>query len=133
MTKDQALQKEFHDAVVSMEAVLKQEKNEFIRDSAIKRFELCFDLSWKAIKAFAEEKGTSCTSPMGCFREAYHQGIIAYEKVWIDMVKTRNKTVHTYSEALAEEVYGKLPEALAAFQKLEEALVAAMNTNKVGE
>lgn len=123
MTKYEALQKEFHEALLNLEEVLKQERNEFIRDSAIKRFELCFDLSWKAIKGFMEEKkGLSCTSPLGCFREAYHQSMIEYEDVWIDMVKTRNKTVHTYSEPLAEEVYSKLPQALAAFKKLEEAI-----------
>ena len=37
-------------------------------------------------------------------------------------MQTRNKTAHTYSMKLAEEVYAKLPEALAAFQKLAAAL-----------
>jgi len=97
---------------------MKEKKNEFIRDSAIKRFELAFDLSWKAIKAFLEEQGVTCSSPMSCFKEAYRQGVLEYKDVWISMVETRNKTVHTYDMKLAEEVYSTLPKALEAFQKL---------------
>lgn len=69
-------------------------------------------MSWKAIKAFVEEKGITCASPLDCFREAYRQGLIEYEDIWIDMVKIRNKTAHTYNEKLAEQVYAELPETL---------------------
>jgi len=119
MTKFEALFQEFQEALIRFEEVLNQEKTEFIRDSAIKRFELVFDLSWKIIKAWLEEKGVSCTSPLGCFKEAYHQGTIEFEEIWIDMVKTRNKTVHTYNLELAENIYTGLPNALNAFKKLQ--------------
>ena len=46
-TKQMAVLGQFQKAVVRLEEVLKKEKNDFIRDSAIKRFELAFDLSWK--------------------------------------------------------------------------------------
>jgi nucleotidyltransferase substrate binding protein (TIGR01987 family) len=52
-------------------------------------------------------------------KEAYHQGLIEYDDAWIkEMVETRNKTVHTYNEDLAEEVYAALPNILGAFKKL---------------
>lgn len=105
--------------------VLREKKTGFIRDAAIKRFEIVFDLSWKVIKAWLEEHGVTCASPLGCFKEAYRQGLINYEEIWIDLVKTRNKTAHTYSEKLAEEVWAKLPEALTAFRNLSAALSAA--------
>ncbi|MBI4692007.1 MAG: nucleotidyltransferase substrate binding protein [Candidatus Terrybacteria bacterium] len=78
MTKYEALFQEFNEALKRFEEVLQEEKTEFIRDSAIKRFELVFDLSWKTIKAWLEEKGVSCASPLNCFKEAYHQGIIDF-------------------------------------------------------
>jgi nucleotidyltransferase substrate binding protein (TIGR01987 family) len=118
MTKLEATVKEFQDALERFEDALRQEKTEFIRDSAIKRFELTFDLAWKAIKAALEETGIFCVSPLNCFREAYRQGLIDYERIWVGMVNTRNETVHTYKEALAEKVYGELPQTLAAFSKL---------------
>jgi len=122
MTKFEATLIEFEDTVKNLEEVLVEEKTDFIRDSAIKRFELAFDMSWKTIKAFLEEKGLSCVSPLGCFRDAYKQGLIEYEEIWVELVKTRNATAHTYKEELADKVYGQLPQALGAFKKLLSAI-----------
>ncbi len=55
MTKFGAILIEFEDTVNNLAKALIQEKTEFIRDSAIKRFELAFDMAWKVIKAFLEE------------------------------------------------------------------------------
>lgn len=121
MSKLEAILKQFQKAVNRLDDVLKQEKNEFIRDAAIQRFEFTFDLSWKVIKAFLEEnKGVICNSPKGCFREAYKQEIIEYDDFWTEMTDYRNKTAHTYKEELAEEIYAILPRTLSYFQKLLE-------------
>ena len=122
MTKLQALLQQFTDALKRFEKVLQQEKTEFIRDSAIKRFEIVFDLSWKTVKAFLETRGTKCVSPRTCFREAYHQGLIEYDELWMKMVDDRNYTAHVYKEALAERIYAALPSTLGAFPKLADAL-----------
>jgi len=119
MTKLEALFNQFQKGVDGLKRVLEQEKNEFIRDSSIQRFEFTFDLSWKLIKAFLEEnKGVICNSPKGCFKEAYKQGLIEYDDFWIIMTDYRNKTSHIYNEELAEEVYAILPKVLSYFQKL---------------
>jgi len=121
MSKLEAILKQFQKAVNRLDEVLKQEKNEFIRDAAIQRFEFTFDLSWKVIKAFLEEnKGVICNSPKGCFREAYKQEIIEYDDFWTEMTDYRNKTAHIYKEELAEEIYAILPRTLSYFQKLLE-------------
>ena len=39
-------------AVLKLEKVLELPENEFIRDSAIQRFEFCLDLSWKTLQKF---------------------------------------------------------------------------------
>ncbi len=119
MSKLEAVLKQFQKVVESLDRVLQQKKDEFIRDSAIQRFEFTFDLSWKLVKAFLEEEGgIICTSPKGCFREAYKQGLIEYDKFWIEMTDMRNKTTHTYSEETAEEVYAILPQTLLHFREL---------------
>lgn len=41
---------DFDKAIRKLGGVLEVEKTEMTRDSAIKRFELCFDLAWKTIK-----------------------------------------------------------------------------------
>jgi len=42
---DNPLIEDFEKATLKLEEVLKLEETEVVRDSAIKRFELCFDLS----------------------------------------------------------------------------------------
>ena len=78
---------------------------------------MAFDLAWKSIKTFLEARGISCNSPISCFREAYREGVIGLEDVWIDMVKTRNKTAYVYNEILAEETFGELPRILEALKQ----------------
>ncbi|MCD6412458.1 nucleotidyltransferase substrate binding protein [bacterium] len=119
MTKFQSLKKQYQKAVKRLDEILKKRKNKIIRDSAIKRFEFTFDLAWKTIKAFLEEeKGIRCISPKECFREAYRQGLIEYDEIWLKMTDWRNSAVHTYSEKFADDLYKKLPECLKLFKEL---------------
>ena len=123
MSKQNRLIEQFKKATERFEEILKQPKTEIIRDAAIKRFELLFDLSWKVTKEWLEQnKGIICRSPKDCFREAYQNGLIAYDDYWLQMTDWRNEAVHTYQEIFADELFEKLPEALKYFQALREKL-----------
>ena len=124
MTKFLSLYEDFEKATFRLEEVLNEKESDIIRDSAIKRFEIVFDLCWKTLKAFLEEKhNVVCASPRTCFREAFRQGLIDYDEEWTKLADDRNYTVHTYKEALAKQIYKDLPEALSAFKKLLTSLV----------
>ncbi len=119
MTKIESVLIDYKKSVEGLAEALDQEKTAFMRDSAIKRFELCFDLSWKLLKSFLEEeKAVICRSPKDCFKEAYHHNIMSYKDEWIRMTDRRNVAVHTYNEELAEDIYKKLPDFLKLFQEL---------------
>jgi len=119
MSKTQSLLIDFEKTLSRLAEVLQQEKTDIVRDSAIKRFELVFDLSWKALKTFLEENhNVICNSPKTCFKEAFHQGILDYNDFWLDVVSERNYTAHTYKEKLAEQIFAKLPTSLKHFQGL---------------
>ena len=119
MSKFESIFDDFKNAVMKFEEVLREQKTEFVRDSAIKRFEIVFELAWKTIKAFLEEEhNIICVSPKNCLREAYKVGIIDYDEIWIDMVKKRNLTAHVYKEIMADKIYNELPHYLPLFQKL---------------
>ena len=123
MTKFESLQEDFQNALKRFEEILNEPKSDIVRDSAIKRFELLFDLSWKTLKALLEEKhGITCASPRNCFREAFRVGIIDYEEGWLELISVRNSTAHIYKEALAENIYKALPQKLPLFQKLANAI-----------
>lgn len=109
MSKFESLLTDFSRAITQLAKALQQEKNEYLRDSCIQRFEFTFDLAWKTTKAFMEEqKGVISRSPKDVFREAYKQGMLEYDTTWLDLTDLRNETVHTYREDMAERVYGQL-------------------------
>ena len=96
------------------------EENDIVRDSAIQRFEFTYDIFWKMLKSFLEEKhGVHCVSPKTCFMEAGTKGVLSSE-VWIKITDLRNQTVHTYDEKIAKSVYQKLPEILIEFKKMSD-------------
>ena len=109
---------DFDRIIARLKEVLQKEKNDISRDSSIKRFELCFDLAWRAIKVFSKEKGVECYSPTDCFKSGYQLKLIDNEAAWLEMVKARNETVHVYKEAKAEEVYAHLSKYVPLFEEL---------------
>lgn len=96
-------------ALSRLEAALVQPVNEFIRDSAIQRFEFTFELFWKSLKAYAEESGLEAFSPRDSLRIAFQLGVIAEHPEWFRMLEDRNLTSHTYNQTTAESIYSHLP------------------------
>lgn len=86
--------------------VLAIPEDEIQRAAAIKAFEFCFELSWKYLKSLVEEDAGMIASPRSVFREAAKHGFIDNPAQWFNFLDARNLTVHTYVEAVAEQVYG---------------------------
>jgi nucleotidyltransferase substrate binding protein (TIGR01987 family) len=117
VTKTASLRADLLAATGRLEQALALPKDDIVRDSAIQRFEICFELCWKFLKAYLEEEhNTVCTSPRACFRAAFKNGVIDSDPFWIDLTVLRNYTVHTYSEQLADYVYERLAEAAQRFR-----------------
>ena len=109
---------DFKKSINGLEEVLAIEKTKINRDSAIKRFELCFDLSWKLIKVYARKEAVECNSPRECIKIAFQLKLINYNEAWFDIIKDRNLVVHIYKEEYADEVYSRLTNHLESFRDL---------------
>jgi len=119
VTKSGALRADFEKAAARLEEALALAKDDIVRDSAIQRFEISFELCWKFLKTHLEEEhNVSCTSPRMCFRAAFKNGVIEDDPFWIELTVLRNYTVHTYNEQPADYVYDRLPEAVRRFRTL---------------
>lgn len=125
MSKLEAIKKQYEQALGTLADVLGRTpdpgEETIYRDSAIQRFEFCFDLAWKYMKEnLRETHGILCTSPKGCLRAAFAQKLITDDALWLTMSEMRNLASHTYNEETAQKIYGELPRALAAFKLLTE-------------
>lgn len=90
-----------------------------IKAGCIQYFEFSFELGWKACKIVSADQGlTDCLSPKACLRQAFTQGWIENEAVWLEMLDARNRMAHTYDASKALEIYGSLPRFHAALQRL---------------
>jgi nucleotidyltransferase substrate binding protein (TIGR01987 family) len=85
-------------------------------DAAIQRFEFSIELFWRVLQAALLRDGIAAASPRAALRAAYAQGWLAEEAVWLAMIEDRNRTSHTYREALAKLVFDRLPGYLAAMR-----------------
>ncbi len=109
----------FKKSVANFKSILSETKTSIVRDAAIKRYELCYELAWKSIQEALKNEGLEiCKSPKSCFKQAFKQGWIEEEEVYADMVQNRNLTTHTYNESLAEEIYNNLGRYLPLFEAL---------------
>jgi nucleotidyltransferase substrate binding protein (TIGR01987 family) len=77
-----------------------------LRDSVIQRFEFCYELAWKSLKAWLDGKGIDARNPKDVLREAVGQGILNDVNGWAEAHENRNLTSHTYDESQAEKVAG---------------------------
>ena len=109
---------EFEKCLKKFEEVLSAEKDNIVRDSAIKRFELCFELCWKVLKDLLLQEGLFCRSPRSCIKEAFSLGIIKDEDEWLNILEDKNLSVHTYDEELAEKIYSRLNSHFYAMKSL---------------
>jgi nucleotidyltransferase substrate binding protein (TIGR01987 family) len=83
------------------------------RDALIKRFEFCYDLTWKYFKMhLAEHHKVEVSSPLEVFKECLSQGLVSQEEA-IELIKmrdARNNTSHLYNEEIAREISLKIVE-----------------------
>ena len=82
------------------------------RDSSIKRFEFCYDLSWKFLKLLLEKRlGIIVRSPKETIHTCFTTGIISADEsaLFLRMVDDRNTTSHLYDENEIDVIAGRIP------------------------
>ena len=99
------------------EALAEPEDNPLTIDGTIQRFEFAIELSWKALRRLLIREGVSTTTPREALREAFRAGWLADEAAWLQMLRDRNETSHTYNEATAKRVYGNIRSAFPEMQR----------------
>lgn len=81
------------------------------RAGMIQFFEMTFELAWKLLKDYQEEEGFIIKSPRDAIKNAFQYQLIGDGQVWLEALRDRNLTVHTYQEQTAIEVEMKIKSA----------------------
>lgn len=102
---------------------------EGLRDSVIQRFEYCYELTWKYLALFLQQKYgvlLEVYSPRSTFRAACQANLLSEQEAGIalQMVEDRNKTSHLYREEFADYVAKVAPGYYKLMQTCAERLGA---------
>lgn len=87
----------------------KADLNELEQQGLIQAFEFTHELAWNVMKDYFEYQGdTTITGSRDATRTAFQMGLIQNGEGWMEMIKSRNQSTHTYNEATALEIVQKI-------------------------
>lgn len=87
------------------EFISKENLNKLEEQGLIQCFEYNFELAWNTIKDFYQSQGeTGIQGSRDSFRLAFQRGLVADGHLWMEMIKSRILTAHTYNEDTANLV-----------------------------
>ena len=83
--------------------------NELEELGLIQAFEFTHELAWNVMKDYFEYQGnTAISGSRDATREAFQKGLIEEGAQWMEMIKSRNQSTHTYNESTANDIRDKI-------------------------
>lgn len=127
MTEDIRLKQRFDNYLRAFETLRRavdlahqRDLSELEQQGLIQGFEFTHELAWNVLKDYLEETGISgIIGSKGAAREAFKNGLILDGESWMEMIKSRNLSSHTYNlDTAAEMVTDILTRYYPAFEQL---------------
>ena len=85
--------------------------SELEQQGLIQAFEFTHELAWNVMKDYFAYQGTpDITGSRDAVREAFQKGLVEDGEGWMEMIKSRNQTSHTYQQKVADEIAGNIVE-----------------------
>lgn len=112
----------------AVELAQQRQLSELEEQGLIQTFSYTHELAWKTLKDFLESRGVSnLYGSKDTTREAFKQGLLGNGETWMDMIKSRNLTSHTYNEETAQAIaqaicksyFPEFNQLLAAMERLK--------------
>lgn len=98
------------------------------KQGLIQAFEFTHELAWNVMKDyFAYQGNTAITGSRDAAREAFQKGLVEDGEGWMEMIRSRNQTSHTYQQKVADEICGHI---VARYFPLFEQFLYRMNALK---
>ena len=87
----------------------KRELSSLEEQGLIQAFEFTHELAWNVLKDYFVHQGnSSITGSRDATREAFRRGLIEDGESWMEMIKSRNQSSHTYNEEVAAEISAQI-------------------------
>ncbi|OOF35822.1 nucleotidyltransferase substrate binding protein [Rodentibacter heidelbergensis] len=95
---------------------------DIIKKGIIQSFEITHELAWKLLQDILKYQGeVELWGSKSATRLAFNRGLIQNGEIWLDMIESRNITVHTYDENILNKEFNKVvKDYLPLFIQLKE-------------
>jgi len=105
----------FEKAFLQLKEAVKLYKERKLTDlekqGVIKSFEYTYELAWNMMRDYLIYQGeNNIVGSRDTIKIAYKYGIIKNGDVWIEMLNSRNLTVHTYNEKIVDKILSDIIE-----------------------
>ena len=98
----------------------------------IKAFDLCYELSWRALRELLRNTDPTMRGSRDAFRVALHHGLLENGEVWMKMVESRSRTMYVYDESVARDLTRAIAsDYLPLLKDLVEFLLQHQGTNSI--
>lgn len=113
----------------AVELARQRELSKLEQQGLIQGFEFTHELAWNVLKDYLEEQGfVDIIGSKNASRQAFKNALITDGQAWMDMIKARNLTSHTYNTeiaaGIASDILARFYPAFAAMAITFTALVA---------
>ena len=79
------------------------------KQGLIQAFEFTHELAWNVMKDyFALQGNPNITGSRDAVRESFNKGLVGNGQGWMEMIKSRNQTSHTYNQDIANEIVDQI-------------------------
>ena len=101
--------KALHQLALGVQLAEQRPLSDLEKQGLIQGFEFTHELAWNVMKDYFFFQGQSnITGSRDATRESFNKNIIEDGEIWMEMIKSRNQTFHTYNTVVADEIVNKI-------------------------
>ena len=95
----------FNHLDAAVELSKKRKLSELEQQGVIQAFEFTHELAWNVLKDYLEYQGIfNLTGSRDTSQEAFQKNLITQGQDWMDMIRSRNLSSHTYNQKVSQEI-----------------------------
>ena len=114
-------------SLARLKEVIEKEDTKYYRGAALQRFTLTYEITLKAIRAFAEHEGKSLSTDKLCFQWTEKIKWVEKKTDWDSLIKSYNKIKKFPEEYSTGNTYRNLAKHYAIFKNIKESMNLALN------
>jgi len=104
-----SFEKAFQNLAAAVKTSKERPLNDLEKQGLIQAFEVTHEAAWLTLKDYFEHQGnTDITGSRDATREAFSMKLIEDGENWMEMIKSRNQTSHTYNKTTADDISNRI-------------------------